>query len=155
MRALPGTPVGGLFPPRLPSAIGEGQPRMAEQVMSPNGGQAAACPYARPPSRRSGSPRAPPPGLFPPIGGRELFGRPMVMVNEMIRVQRGDEEVTAQRTILEQQAEAEARAREERTVEQFLETQARYETDLSQQARAAVQQHALEEKAYYETRSTI
>ena len=31
MRALPGTPVGGLFPPRLPSAIGEGQPRMAEQ----------------------------------------------------------------------------------------------------------------------------
>ena len=31
MRALPGTPVGGLFPPRLPSASGEGQPRMAEQ----------------------------------------------------------------------------------------------------------------------------
>ena len=30
MRALPGTPVGGLFPPRLPPAIGEGQPRMAE-----------------------------------------------------------------------------------------------------------------------------
>ena len=30
MRALPGTPVGGLFPPRLPSAIGEGQPLMAE-----------------------------------------------------------------------------------------------------------------------------
>ena len=60
----------------------------------------------------------------------------MVMVNEMIRIQRGDEEVTAQRTILEQQAEAEARAREERTVEQFLETQARYETNLSQQARA-------------------
>ena len=26
MWALPGTPVGGLFPPRLPSAIGEGQP---------------------------------------------------------------------------------------------------------------------------------
>ena len=31
MRALPGTPVGGLFPPRLPPAIGEGQPHMAEQ----------------------------------------------------------------------------------------------------------------------------
>ena len=30
MRALPGTPVGGLFPPRLPPAIGEGQPHMAE-----------------------------------------------------------------------------------------------------------------------------
>ena len=74
------------------------------------------------------------------------------MVNAMIRVQRGDEEVTAQRTILEQQTEAEARAREERTVEQFLEAQARYETDLSQQTRAAVQQHALEEKAYYEAR---
>ena len=29
MRALPGTPVGGLFPPRLPPAIGEGQPHMA------------------------------------------------------------------------------------------------------------------------------
>ena len=76
----------------------------------------------------------------------------MVLVNEMIRVQRGDEEVTAQKAILEQQADAEARAREERTVEQFLETQARYETDLSHQARAAVQQHALEEKAYYEAR---
>ena len=76
----------------------------------------------------------------------------MVMINEMIRVQRGDEEVTAQRTILEQQAEAEARAREERIVENFLETQARYETDLSHQARAAVQNHALEEKAYYEAR---
>ena len=138
--------MGGLFPPRLPSANGEGQPRMAEQVMSPNAGQAAACPYARPPSRRSGSPRSPPPGFFPPIGGRELFNRPMVMVNEMIRVQRGDEEVTALRTILEQQAEAEARAREERTVEQFFETQARYETDLSQQARAAVQQHAMDKK---------
>ena len=47
----------------------------------------------------------------------------MVMINEMIRVQRGDEEVTAQRTILEQQAEAEARAREERIVETFLEAQ--------------------------------
>ena len=33
MRALPGTPVGGLFPPRLPSAIGEGQPHMAEQFL--------------------------------------------------------------------------------------------------------------------------
>ena len=119
MRALPGTPVGGLFPPRLPSAIREGQPRMAEQVMNPNVGQAAACPYGRPPSRRNNSPRAPPPGRFPPIGGRELFGRPMVMINEMIRVQRGDEEITAQRTILEQQAEAEGRAREERTVERF------------------------------------
>ena len=32
MRALPGTPVGGLFPPRLPPAIGEGQPHMAEQI---------------------------------------------------------------------------------------------------------------------------
>ena len=32
MRALPGTPVGGLFPPRLPPAIGEGQPHMAEQT---------------------------------------------------------------------------------------------------------------------------
>ena len=152
MRALPGTPVGGLVSPRLPSAIGEGQPHMAEQVMSPRSGQAAACPYARPSSRRSNSPGAPPPGLFPPIGGRELFNRPMVMVNEMIRVQRGDEEVTAQRTILEQQAEAEARAREERIVEQFLEAQARHEAELSQQARAAVQQHALEEKAYYEAR---
>ena len=115
--------------------------------MSPNAGQAAACPYARPPSRRSGSPRTPPPpGLFPPIGGRKLFNRPMVLVNEMIRVHRGDEEVTAQRTIMEQQAEAEARAREERTVEQFFEAQARYETALSHQARAAVKQHALEEK---------
>ena len=34
----------------------------------------------------------------------------------------------------------------------FLEEQARYETELSQQATAAVQQHALEEKAYYEAR---
>ena len=145
--------MGGLFPPRLPPAIGEGQPHMAEQVMSPNAGQAAACPYARPPSRRSGSPRTPPPpGLFPPIGGRELLNRPMVMINEMIRVQRGDEEVTAQRTILEQQAEAEARAREEKIVENFLEAQARYETYLSHQARAAMQNHALEKKAYYETR---
>ena len=145
--------MGGLFPPTLPPAIGEGQPHMAEQVMSPNAGQAAACPYGRPPSRRSGSPRTPPPpGFLPPVGGRELFNRPMVMINEMIRVQRGDEEVTAQRTILEQQAEAEARAKEERIVENFLETQARYETDLSHQARAAVQNHALEEKAYYETR---
>ena len=152
MRALPGTPVGGLFPPRLPPAIGEGQPHMAEQVMSPRAGQAAACPYARPSSRRSNSPRTPPPGLFPPVGGRELFNRPMVMINEMIRVQRGDEEVTAQRTILEQQAEAEARAREERIVENFLEAQARYETEMSHQARAAVQNHALEEKAYYEAR---
>ena len=86
------------------------------------------------------------------MAGREIFGRPMVLVNEMIRVQRGDAEVTAQRTILEQQAEAEAKAREERTVEQFLEAQARYETNLSQQARAAVQQHALEEKVCYEAR---
>ena len=86
------------------------------------------------------------------MGGREIFGRPMVLVNEMIRVQPGDEEVTAQWTILEQQAEAEARAREERTVEQFLEAQARYEKDLSQQARAAVQQHTLQEKACYEAR---
>ena len=70
------------------------------------------------------------------------------MVNEVIQLQRGDEEV-AQRTIIEQQAEAEARAKEERTVEQFLEAQARYETDLSQQARAAVQKHALEETAHY------
>ena len=152
MRALPGTSVGGLFPPRLPSAIGEGQPRMAEQVMSPRSEQAAACPYARPSSRRSNSPRTPPPGLFPPIGGRELFNRPMVMVNEMIRVQRGDEKVTAQQTILEQQAETEARAKEEKIVEQFLEAQARHEAELSQQAKAAVQQHALEEKAYYEAR---
>ena len=74
------------------------------------------------------------------------------MVNEMIRLQRGDEEVIAQRTIIEQQAGAEARAREERTVEHFLEAQARYETELSQLARAAVQQHALEEKACYEAR---
>ena len=144
--------MGELFPPRLPPAIGEGQPHMAEQVMSPRAGQAAACPYARPSSRRSNLPRAPPPGLFPPVGGRDLFNRPMVMINEMIRVQRGDEEVTAQRTILEQQAEAEARAREERIVENFLEAQARYETEMSHQARAAVQNHALEEKAYYEAR---
>ena len=65
MQALPGTPVGGLFPPKLPSAIGEGQPRMAEQLMSSNVGQAAACPYGRPPSRMSFSPRSRP-GLFPP-----------------------------------------------------------------------------------------
>ena len=70
----------------------------------------------------------------------------------MIRLQRSDEEVTAQRTIIEQQAEAEARTREERTVEQFLETQARYETDVSQQTRAAVQQHALDERVYYKAR---
>ena len=74
------------------------------------------------------------------------------MINEMIRVQRGDEEVTAQRTILEQQAEAAARAREEKIVENFLEAQARHEAELSHQARAAVQNHALEEKAYYEAR---
>ena len=139
--------MGGLFPPRLPSAIGEGQPRMAEQVMSPRSGQAAACPYARPSSRRSNSPRAPPPGFFPPIGGRELFGRPMVMVNEMIRLQRGDEEVTAQRTVIEQQAEAETRVREKKTVEQFLEAQARHEAVVTTRARAAVQHQALEEKA--------
>ena len=76
----------------------------------------------------------------------------MVMINEMIRLQRDDEEVPAQRTVVDQQAEAEARAREERTVEQFPAAQARYETDLSQQARAAVQQHVLEEKTYYEAR---
>ena len=77
--------------------------------MSPTVGQAAACPYARPSSRRSSSPRSPP-GLFPPMGGREVFGRPIVMINEMIKLQRSDEEVTAQRTVVEQQAEAEARA---------------------------------------------
>ena len=76
------------------------------------------------------------------MGGREFFGRPMVLVNEMICVRRSHRT----KDHLEQQAEAEARAREERTVEQFLEAQARYETDLSQQARAAVQQHALEKK---------
>ena len=70
----------------------------------------------------------------------------MVMVNEVIRLQRGDEEITAQGTVFEQQAEAEARAKEERTVEQFLETQARNYTNLSQQARAALQQHALGKK---------
>ena len=47
---------------------------MAEQVMSPNMGQAAACPYGRSPSKRSGSLRAAPPGFIPPVGGRELFG---------------------------------------------------------------------------------
>ena len=76
----------------------------------------------------------------------------MVIINETIRLQRGDEEVTAQRAIVEQQAEAEAKAREERTVEQFLEAQARYESDLSHQARQAVQQHTLEETAYFEAR---
>ena len=70
----------------------------------------------------------------------------------MIRLQRGDEKITAQWTVIEQHAEAEARAKEEKTVEQFLEGQVGYETDLSQQTRAAVQQHALEEKVYYETR---
>ena len=39
MRALPGTPVGGLFPPRLPPAIGEGQPHMAEQEQNGEQGQ--------------------------------------------------------------------------------------------------------------------
>ena len=70
----------------------------------------------------------------------------------MIRLQRGDEEVTAQRTIVEQQAEAEARAREEGTVERCLEAQARHEAELSQQARATVHNHNLEEKAYDEAR---
>ena len=37
MRALPGTPVGGLFPPRLPPAIGEGQPHMAEHKVLAKG----------------------------------------------------------------------------------------------------------------------
>ena len=35
MRALPGTPVGGFFPPGLPSAI-RGQPHMAEHQTHPN-----------------------------------------------------------------------------------------------------------------------
>ena len=54
----------------------------------------------------------------------KVFGRPMVTINEVLRLQRGCEEVTAQRTIVEQQAEAEAEATEERTVEEFLEAQA-------------------------------
>ena len=70
----------------------------------------------------------------------------MVMVDEMIRLQRGDEEVTTQKTVIKQQAEAEARAREEKIVEQFLGAQAGHEAELSQQARVAVQQHALEKK---------
>ena len=52
---------------------------MAEQVMSPKVGQAAACPYGRPPSRRSSSPRS------PPIGGREAFGLPTVMIKEVTK----------------------------------------------------------------------
>ena len=36
------------------------------------------------------------------------------MIHEMIRLQRGDKEVTGQQTIDEQQAAAEAKAREER-----------------------------------------
>ena len=51
------------------------------------------------------------------MGRRETFGRSMVMINDLIRLQRGDEEITAQRTIVEQQAEAETMARDERIVE--------------------------------------
>ena len=65
----------------------------------------------------------------------------MVMINEMIRLQEGDEKITAQRTVVEQQADAEAKAKEEKTVEQFLEIQVRYESDILQHA---VQQHVLE-----------
>ena len=48
------------------------------------------------------------------MGESKIFDRSRVMINEMIRLQRGDEEITAQQTIVEQQAEAEAEAREER-----------------------------------------
>ena len=131
---------------------GEGQPAVAEQVISPNVGRLLLAPTAD--HHRGGviHQELLLQGSFPPVGARELFGRPMVMVNKMIRLERGDEEATAQRTVIEQQAEAEAQTREDGTVEQFFEAQTRYETDLSQQTRAAVQQHALEEKAYYETR---
>ena len=124
---------------------------MAEEVVSPYAGQAAACTYGKPHlgSRRNSSPRSPP-GLLPPVGGQEVFGMPMVMINEVIRLQLRDEKVTAQPTVVEQQAVAEAKAREERTVEQFLEAQARYQSDLPHQARQAVQQNALEEKSYFE-----
>ena len=39
------------------------------------------------------------------MGRRDVVGRPMVMIKEMIRLQRGDEEVTAERTTVEQHAE--------------------------------------------------
>ena len=64
------------------------------------------------------------------------------MINAMIRLQRGDEEIIPQRTIAEQKTEPEAKTREEKTVEEFIEAQACYENDLSRQARQAVQQHA-------------
>ena len=73
MRALPGTPVGGLFPPRLPSTIGVGPtPYGGNRFMSPNVGRVAAAPMVDHLLRGTLVPKNPP-GLFLPIGGRECF----------------------------------------------------------------------------------